>query len=307
MKTILVFLFTTLVTFVSGVAQTYKPFILAAESDQDMTYVIEKLRGNFYDYSLIEVGAFAASENTDQWVVVLSSPELLSIYRRGYDEKGFIPTWRIAVTKAGDKWIITYPETKYWGHALLQEDFPSMEIRFMSLAGKIEQAINSSINGNFEEFGSENGLTSDEIIRPADPSVDSGYGYAEVISTFNTFEEASNAILQYFTNEYTGLKIVYQWDPPRTETRLFGFTFNGPMAVEDSDSPAKGNDLMVAQEALIPYECLVVGNKVYIVKDSYILPLIFPDLSAYELMPYYARTKHFRQTLQSLAKGHAVQ
>ena len=309
MKALIVFLFMFLITSFSGVSQTYKPFVLAAESTEDMTFVVEKLRSNFYDYSLIEVGAYAASENDDQWVMVFSSPELLSVYRRGYSEKGFVPTWKMAVTKANDNWIITYPETKYWGRAFFQEDFPSMEIRFMSLAGKIEQAINSSgtTPTRYEEFGSAEGLTEDELMLPAGPVVDLTYGYSEVINTFNSFEEATNAILRFFTNEYTGLKIVYHWNPPQTETTLFGFTFNGPMAMEDNDSPIKGDDLMLAQEALIPYECLVIGGKVYIVKDSYLLPLIFPDLSAYELMPYFARTKHFKQTLQSLGPGHAIQ
>jgi len=89
MKTLVVFLFSSLLTIHAGFSQTFKPFVLAAESDEDMTFVIEKLKTNFYDFSLIEVGAFAASENIDQWVMVFSSPELLSIYRKGYGEKGF--------------------------------------------------------------------------------------------------------------------------------------------------------------------------------------------------------------------------
>jgi uncharacterized protein (DUF302 family) len=276
--------------------QTLKPYTIGAESTSDLTSVKSEVVSRLSENGFTILGQYKPAKNKKRELIVITSNELKQAVKKVGGLSGFAAALRVGITQEGSKVIISYTTPQYWGRAYFQDNYVQVEELFETFADKLSRTFLSLGERSGEQFGSEKGLKTDKL---------QSYKYMLGMPKFNdnielnAFESYSEAVSKIDGNFSMGVKdleLVYSIEFKDLKMKLYGVGLGGEtgessfLPTIDIDSPK--------HTAFLPYEMLVLENKVYMLHGRYRIALSFPDLTMGTFMKIVSTPKNIIRLLE---------
>lgn len=271
------FIFLLTVSFLSLSAQNLKPYVIGFKSSESIMVVQEKVIQNLEQNELQIVGQYQPAKNDKRWVIIFTANELNNAVQKVGGLTGFAATLRIAITREGDKTVVSYTHPMYWGNAYFREDFKKVNQEYKTVNTLVENAMKASGNFDGTPFGSEKGISVNELqtyrYMMGMPRFDSTIE----LEDFDSYKAAVSKIDASIGNKVPNLKKVYKHTIPGKELTLYGFALEG---ADGEESFLPTIDINTPKHtAFLPYEVLVIGNEVHMLHGRYRIAIAFPDLT----------------------------
>jgi hypothetical protein len=259
-------------------AQTIKPYILAGVEKGDITTLEKKLIMNLKEQGFLISGAYSPMKDINRLVICITHSLIKKAVRKTGGLTVFASVLRFGIYKNKKGEIeISYTNPFYWGNAYFRDKYPQIEKEYTEIGSLIKKSLNWLENKKFSPYGSKKGLTVKKLRK---------YHYMFGMPYFNDVvkikkkSDYATMIARINKNLKRGLggvKKVYEIDFPDMKTTLFGVGLLGE----------KGEKLFVPKIdksnpkhiTFLPYELLVMKDRVVMLHGRYRIALSFPDLS----------------------------
>ena len=277
MKKIQYFLLIMMVPFIKDLqAQSLRPYILGAVSNESIEKVKSDLENNLKAEGINVLGGYMPAEDADRWVMVFSSENLIQAVKKVKGQTGFAAALRIGLTKADNQIQISYTNPAYWGMAYFRDNYKDVEDNFNSLNNKLEIVMKKSGQYSGKDFGSEDGIDMDDLKKYRYMMGMPRFDDPVELRQFSTFEAAISKIESNIKKGVDNVSLIYSIEIPGEDFKLYGFGLSG----EDGESKflPKIDISEPKHTAFLPYEMLVMGGQVIMLHGRYRIALSFPDL-----------------------------
>ena len=270
-------LFIALFSLQVVVAQNLKPYVLAIKSTESVATLKEKVKASLEENGLSVIGQYKPADDNNRWILVVSSPDLDRAVEQVGGLTGFAAALRVAITKEGSETIVSYTNPKYWGNAYFRDSFTKVANNYIAFSNKLIKSMKSVGEFKGTTFGSEEGLSVKDLRKY---HYMMGMPYFDDTVELEEFESYSAAIEKVEANIAKGVpnvKLVYKHKVPGKNITLYGFALSGEkgegkfMPIIDIGKPK--------HTAFLPYEILIVDNKVHMLNGRFRIALSFPDLT----------------------------
>ncbi len=258
-------------------AQNLLPYIKAFETTETVSATAEKLQANLGDNGIKVVGKYQPANDKNRFVLIITSPELEGAVKKTGGLAGFALTLRVAITSENGKTIVSYTNPTYWGNAYFRGSYTGISPFYGILTQHLESAMKATGTFTGTPFGSKSGLSAAEL-RKYHYMMGMPYFEDNVeLASFSNYAAAISKIESSIKNGVPNVALVYKTSVPGTELTLYGFALSGEkgeskfLPTIDISSPK--------HTAFLPYEVLVMGNKVLMLHGRYRIALSFPDLT----------------------------
>jgi uncharacterized protein (DUF302 family) len=276
MKTLKIILL-LLLPFYFVSAQNLSPYIIGFESTETVSIVNKKVQNNLEQNGIKIVGDYQPANDKNRHVIIFSSPELENAVKKIGDLTGFASTLRVGITNENGKTIVSYTNPNYWGNAYFRNDFDKVAPYYSALTKHLENAMKASGSFVGKAFGSKKGLSVSGLRKYHYMMGMPYFDDTVELGAFSNYNAAVAKIDSSVKKGIPGVKMVYKVTIPGKELTLYGFALSGGngetqfLPIIDKGSPK--------HTAFLPYEVLVIGNKVQILHGRYRIALAFPDLT----------------------------
>ncbi|MCW8928995.1 MAG: hypothetical protein OQL19_02005 [Gammaproteobacteria bacterium] len=268
---ILLFLSLTSLTLYAADKETFKPFVLAEQTNIKMDEAKAKIE------KLVKQSPFSIiAEYTpydDAHIYVITSDELKSLASEA-EYGGFAAPQRVSLTKVNNQIQIAYTNPVFMKHAYRMKN-----VDLQPILDQMTQAF------GFEKFFGGDGLTARKLKR---------YKYSFGLEGFNSFYElpeyddhvkAIAALIEGFNKKDSGITKVYELKIPGKEQVVFGVAMNekdtGDEALNTKKTMSIIDHLPLKRTAYLPYEIMVDGNKIIALHARFRIAAYFYDLKMF--------------------------
>lgn len=276
MKKLIVLLF-SVGLFYQVNAQALKPYVLGATSSKSITelkpIVSEALSSN----GLKVVGSYMPAADKNRLVLIVTHNELTKAVQKMGGLTGFAATLRVGITREGTITNVSYTNPIYWGNAYFRDDYSKVSSNYAAITKSFETAMKSLDGYKGLFFGSKKGVDADDL---HDYHYMIGMPYFDDTEELRAFDSYKEAVAKIDANLKKGVpnaSLVYKVNVPGKELTVYGIALSG----EDGESEflPKIDISTPKHTAFLPYEILVMGNKVHMLNGRYRIAVSFPDLS----------------------------
>ena len=263
----LVFVFSTMVSVADETR--YKPFILATgkatgELSQVVAETQKKLTGNGFEV----VGQY--SPYPDTTILIISNDRL-----RQHASQSYLGVYgavqRVAISKTPDGTQVSYTNPTYMAHAY------QMQGDLADISAKLAATL-----GRDKEYGSEKGLTKDELRDYQYKWLMPYFTDRNELASYKNQQVALQKVEQTLASKVGGVSKVYRVDLPGKEESVFGVSLPSTGANECSGDQyimSRIDFKKVKSSGHLPYEFIVTKGKVYAMFAEFRIAINFPDLS----------------------------
>ncbi|MBK6978981.1 MAG: hypothetical protein IPH28_19320 [Cytophagaceae bacterium] len=289
-----------LLVFANATGQKLKPYILAGSSASSIDVVektvLEKLKANGFRVE----GAYKPVSGKDRVVIAVSNDDLAAAVKKIGGFKGFALALRVALTAENGKVLVSYTNPAYWGRAYFTENWESVAANYERFSAKMKTALSEFDDEAIKDFGSKKGI---DVVELKKYHYMAGMPYFKdnvKIKEFASFEEAISTIEANLKSGVKDVRKVYDVKLNGEKMVLYGFALSGAdgerlfMPKIDLSSPK--------HTAFLPYEMLVVGNKVYMLHGRFRIALSFPDLTMSQFMKIVSTPGYIEDKLTEVCK-----
>jgi uncharacterized protein (DUF302 family) len=281
-------------------AQNLSPYILGFETTETISIVNKKVQNNLEQNGIKIVGDYQPANDKNRYVIIFSSPELESAVKKIGGLTGFAATLRIGITSENGKTIVSYTNPNYWGNAYFRKDFVKVSSYYTTLTKHLESAMKASGTFVGKQFGSKKGLSTQELQKYHYMMGMPYFDDTVKLEEFSTHIAAVAKIDASIKKGIPNVKMVYKVSIPGQEITLYGFALSGAngegkfLPIIDVNTPK--------HTAFLPYEVLVIGNKVQILHGRYRIALAFPDLTMGTFSKIMSTPGNIESLLEQLVK-----
>ncbi len=281
-------------------AQDLQPYTIGAETTGSVSEVANKVKGALTQSGIEVVGEYMPAGDANRQVIAITSDDLKTAVNTVGGLTGFAAALRVAVTKEGDKVIVSYTTPEYWGNAYFQKDFGKVASNYTSLSSNLKSALSRLGSNGGTTFGSEDGISASDL---QEYHYMFGMPYFEdnhELNEFVSYEQAISTIDGNLAKGVANLEKVYSVEIPGKNIKLYGIGLSG----EDGESSFLPTIDIASPKhtAFLPYEMLVLDNKVYMLHGRFRIALSFPDLSMGTFMKIVSTPKDIKALLESATK-----
>ncbi len=151
------------VIFTVGLGQTLKPYILGAQSSEDLQIVKEMTRSAIQEAGFSVLGEYQPAQDETRWIFVINSPGIIEAVQSVGELTGFAAALRVALTLEGGLINISYTNPIYLGNAYFQKNYSDVAHYFMAAEKNLATAMTDLGTVKNEPFGVAEGLTAKEV------------------------------------------------------------------------------------------------------------------------------------------------
>ena len=281
-------------------ADKMKPFVLASKGAGDVATTVEEVRGKLTGAGFEVVGSHSPYDNAT--VLVVTNGDLqaaaakteFGVYGAGQ---------RISVTEHNGEVQVGYTNPTYMAAAYRMDD------DLAAVAGALKSAL-----GDQGAYGCEKECMNAKQLGKYHYTFGMPYfDDPDQLAKYGSYQEAVDAVEKGLAAGTQGITKVYRIDLPGKEASVFGVAMNGSKgAGKDQDDKFIMNEIDfkdVRSTAHLPYDMVVVGNKVYALSAKFRIAINFPDLSmmgANSFMNIMGSPDAIRKALTAAAGGEEV-
>ncbi|MEZ5615163.1 MAG: hypothetical protein R3E35_08115 [Rhodocyclaceae bacterium] len=245
-----------------------KPFVLASRGPGEVEQKVKAAQAALTANGFAVVGSYAPYPNAT--ILVVTNDELKANAAKS-EHGGFGAAQRVAVTKVKDEVQVSYTNPVYMAHAY------RMTGDLKGVAAKLRTAL-----GKVEEYGSS-GHFPDQLRRYHYMIGMEYFDEPSLLATHGSHDEAVKAVEAGLAAGRQGATKVFRIDVPGKKEVLFGVAMKG----DGEDGKFKDDRYIMSvidfkdmkSTAHLPYEMLVVDNKVQALYARFRIAINFTDLS----------------------------
>ncbi len=277
MKKTIIFIFILFFTFILS-AQTLKPYILAGVEKGDMNTLEKTLITNLKEQGFLISGKYSPMNDNSRVVICVTNDPIKKAVKKIGGLTVFASVLRFGIYKNKNGEIeISYTNPFYWGNAYFRKKYPQVEKEYVKTDSLIKKSLNWLKNKKFSPYGSKKGLT---VKKLRNYHYMFGMPYFDDVVKVKKKGDYATMIARINKNlkrELGATKKVYEIDYPEMKASLIGIGLLGEKG-EKFFVPKidKSNPKHIT---FLPYELLVLKDRVVILHGRYRIALSFPDLS----------------------------
>jgi hypothetical protein len=245
-------------------------------------------------------GIYSPMQSDAMSVICISHPLLLSNAKNSGGYLGFASVLRVGLNQTSKGIEVSYTTPAYWGNAYYREQYTDVAADYASIDASLKDVFTSLSDPTFLPFGSKKGLSSDKLRK---------YHYMMAMPYFDDvvelakdlpYEEAVKRIEER-TRTNQDAEIVYSLKFPDQKMALYGIALTG----EDGEK----NFLPIIDfgeprhTPFLPYELLVLEDKVVMLHGRYRIALSFPDLTMGTFMKIMSTPPYIAKTMGGLVEN----
>jgi len=294
MKKLLLLSFIALLFGFSSYAQNLKPYTMGTGIAGDMEAAKTEVKAKLKTSGFKILGEYKPANDANRWLIVITSSDLLSAVKKEGGLTGFAAALRVALTKEGDKIVVSYTTPEYWGNAYFQSKYSGVEPFYANISSGLKTALGGD---GTKSFGSKKGLTASKLQKyhymMGMPYFDDNVE----LKAFSDYNEAVTAIEKNLADGVKNLKKIYSVEISDKKIKLYGIGLSGEkgeskfLPTIDINSPR--------HTAFLPYEMLVLDNKVFMLHGRFRIALSFPDLTMGTFMKIVSTPGNIEDMLKS--------
>lgn len=256
------------VTVGAQASDLLKPFVLASKSAGSVAEKSAEVKSALAKGGFTVVGEY--SPYADANIIIVTNDELKK-NAAASENGGYGAVQRVSITESGKEVQVSYTNPVYMSNVY------RMEGDLSNVSSQLEKAL-----GKVEEFGAAKGMTAKQA---------RGYHYMfgmeyftdpSKLAEYGSYEEAVQAVDAKLGNNKNGVSKVYRVDIPGKKESVFGVALKGSGENKYMDDHFIMNEIDfhdLKSTAHLPYEVLVMDNKVYALYARFRIAINFPDLS----------------------------
>ncbi len=256
--------------------QDLKPYTIGAISNGNIQEAGEMVKLKLKDYDFEVIGSYNPVNDPNRLLIAFTSRDIKAAASKVGGLTGFAMAWRVALTTEENGIVISYTTPEYWGNAYFTNKYSKVSDLYKAISKNIEMAIAECGNGGGEQFGSKKGLEPGRLQRYRYKVLMPQFDDTEELEKFNNYADAVATIDANLESE-SQLTKVYSVELKDKKIKLYGIGLSGEKG-EGKFMP-KIDISTPKHTAFLPYEILVVDNKVHMLHGRYRIALSFPDLS----------------------------
>ena len=281
-------------------AQKLKPYTIGAISQSTVQEVVQQVNNALIEADFEVLGSYMPINDKDRVIIAFTSSDIKSAVSKVGDLSGFALAWRVAITAEEDGVIVSYNTPQYWGNAYFTKKFDKVKDLYKNYDSDITSALAKIGSGGGEQFGSKKGLEEGRLQRYRYKVLMPQFEDTQELAKFDTYEDAVRTIDQKLENGVSDLTEVYAVALPDKKLKLYGIGLSGEngegkfMPKIDISDPK--------HTAFLPYEILVVDNKVHMLHGRFRIALSFPDLSMGTFMKIVSTPGDIKDLMETACK-----
>ncbi len=274
-----------------------EPYILVGESGRSGDRTASDIIGQLFMRNYQILGRYNPAGDPNRFVIVVANRYLLPAVPEDQPTAAFAVATRIAVTQENNLTWVSFQNPEYWANAFYQDDYPvvsdgvlAFKQDLMEIMPQMRGLLNRPFGGSSSQPLTPEALRTYRYTRQSESLDD-----LVVLAEFNSFNEALATVESRLADSQE-LSKVFELTIPGLNARLFGIALGGE----------PGEDALIAllaeggleRSAGLPYELLVLENKVVMLPVRYRLPLSFPAMDR----DAYSQVEILEQDITALLK-----
>jgi len=278
MKKLFIFLFIfSLVISVQADTVRLKPYILAGIETGGIDIVVTKTEALLNENGFNVVGKYSPMKDPNRIVIIATHKLITDPVEKYGGMHAFAGVIRFGIIKNGDNIEISYTNPVYWGNAYYRKKYPEVEPAYNELSNLLVGMFNSLSEVKNLPYGSKKGVKTKKLRK---------YHYMIFMPYFDDvvklakkteYDTVIKKIEENFTKKIGGVEKVYRIDFPGKQLTLFGGALFGKKG--ESKFLPKIDKKDPRHVAFMPYEFLVMKDRVVMLHGKFRIALSFPDLS----------------------------
>ena len=258
-------------------ADTLKPYILAGVDDGTRDDVQARVEERLTAEGFEVVGSYVPAGDETLGVVCVTHERLKTAAADAGGLLGFAAVLRVGLRDTGEGVEVSFTNPLYWGNAYYRKTFPDVEASSTQVDAALRRALGELPDSRFEPFGSRKGVPASKLRK---------YHYMMAMPYFDdvaeldkgsSYEDAVARIEERAAAEDAEAKIVYAVKFPEKKMALFGTALTGRKG--EAHFLPKIDFSEPRHVPFLPYELLVLEDRVVSLHGKYRIALSFPDLS----------------------------
>ncbi len=280
---VIVSLFVTL-----SAQEVLKPYILGSISTETFEETSEKVVDLLTNNGFEIVGKYIPYENAK--VLIITNDELQTIASKS-TYGGYGAVQRVSITKVRENIQISYTNPKYFANAY------RLQNNLETIVENLKLAL-----GYKNEFGSVKGLSRDKLKNYHYTVMMPYFDDQTVLAKYKSHSEAVKSLESGFSKNSGSVEKLYKVQIPGKDEVVYGVAIkegsgSDKRIIENCDK----EDLK--HTCYMPYEILVLNNKIYAMQGKFRIALNFPDLSMGTFMKISTAPGAIEKALKKVAKN----
>jgi len=258
-------------------AANLKPYIMAGIEKGDYAATVKKVEKALENAGFKIVGKYSPMQDPNRTVICATHALIEKSVLSVGGLTAFASVIRFGVYRNGNDIEISYINPFYWANAYYRIDFPKVEDNYSTLNRKIRDLFSTLKDPRFSGFGSKNGKSIEKLRKYSYmigmPKFDKVVTIAEKFD----YNQMLSRIRKNLATGMGGTVPVYEVSYPGKKLTLFGVGLWGSkgekkfLPVIDFHQPR--------HVAFLPYELLVMKDRVVMLHGRFRIALSFPDLT----------------------------
>ena len=292
------FLFCLFLGFAVLEAESLKPYFLAGVEKGDYASIITKTISALKKHDFEIVGKYSPMQDKNRTVICVTHELIKNSVNEIGGLTAFASVLRFGIYKNGDEIEISYLNPMYWGNAYYRTDFPKVEKNYSALGKKIEALLKGQKGYKNLPYGSKLGKSIEKLRKYKYMIGMPKFGNVVIIAEKTTYDEIVKRIRKNLSNKMGGSIKVYEISYPAKKLTLFGI---GLWGVRGEKKFLPKIDYKEPKHVtFLPYELLVMKDKVVMLHGRFRIALSFPDLTMGTFMKIVSTPRDIANSMRLL-------
>ena len=254
-----------------------QPYILAGETGTSVQETISLIKKSFFMKDQIEIiGEYNPKLENEGHILILSDSNIDKAVKLGNDFSAISSIFRLAVFKKGEQTYISYQNPHYWGNLYFQDKYNSIKEYLINFEKQLKISLPKMRGVFYQHYGSHQNFTDKDL---------QNYHYMFgmeyftdniILGKFDSYKDAILTIENNFSNLISYNK-VFEKEFKNEKIKIYGVELSGNKG-ENHFMPIIDIS-KYSHIACLPYEIIVIKNKVFMLHGRFRIAASFPDLT----------------------------
>jgi hypothetical protein len=254
-----------------------QPYILAGETGKSLNETISMIKKSFFMKDQIDIiGEYNPKLENKSHILILSNSNIDKAIELGNEFTAISSVFRLAVFKKGERTYISYQNPKYWGNLYFQNNYNSVKDYLNEFEKQLINSLPKMRRVFNQQYGSHQSFTEKNL---QNYHYMFGMEYFDdniLLGEFKSFIEAIS-IIDNNLEDSKNCNKVFEKELPNKEIKLYGIELSGKKG-ENHFMPIIDKS-KYSHISCLPYEIIVIKNKVYMLHGRFRIAASFPDLT----------------------------
>lgn len=293
-------IFLSTVAFLNAQDAKLKPYILAGIEKGTLEETTVKTEERLTANGFTIIGKYSPMQDANRIVICATHDLLKDSFKKIGGMLGFATVMRFGLYKNNENIEISHLNLPYWGNAYYRNAFPKVEAAYHTLNQTITTMFKDLAEVKNQPYGSKKGLKVKKLRKYHYMVFMPYFTDVEVLAKKISYNDAITKIEANLAKKLGGVEKVYRLDFPEQKITLYGAALNG--ADGEKKFIPKIDKKDPRHITFMPYEFLVMRDRVVMLHGKFRIALSFPDLGMGTFMKISSTPGNIEDYFEDLIK-----